>query len=427
MSSVENLTILNVNDLIGKLCSNNNEIKRWILGKYNQETPFCTDLTKCVPIYNGVKICHKRFSFTQNGPKCPWCNSFCLLTDDGEIVSGEEIKIQTGSMIGQKIIVYKYERKNNPFGLYEPDTPIISSHLSNIKNNITRQRMINKSCDVSHYLAISALINTLDAPYKSRCMGGWVCDTVNIVKIVPNLGTIYSMNFTQQTMKDIFLQVYLLSNSESFNHGSPSTDTFSFNSYVSKTQIIQGKFYNMNITLLVEPDKYSSFFSSYNGRNLYFVGKDSNLTINEPNLNIEYRIGEKNILYSRAFFRLSDNPCMSEYIAARITTFKPTYELVNYIRHTGLNPFPPLNLFLYLTILLTNRSFYDEFCTSNFFNMISELLTKEESLRYFTKIRENFGKKLSADEILNILITSDIKIRIDSIYLLGSVMAPHFI
>jgi len=425
--STENLTITNVDKLIATLYANNNEIKRWVLGKYSQEPIYCTDLTKSVPIYNGERICHKRFNFTQNGTRCPWCNSFCLLTDDGEIVDGQPIKIQTGSMSGQKIVVNRSERQTVPFGSYKPDSPIITSHLSNIQNNIVRQRMINKSCDASHYLAISSLINTLEAPYKCRCMGGWVCDRVNIVKIVPNLGDIYTINFTPQTMKDIFLQMYLLASSESFNHGSPSTDTFSFNSYVSKTQLVQGKIYNMNITLLVEPDKYSSFFSSYNGRNLYFVGKDSKEEIVEPNWNIEYRIGEKTNLYARAFFRLSNNPCMSEYVAARITTFKPTHELINFIRQSGLNPFPPLNLFLYLTILLTNRSFYDAFCASNFYLMIYELFTKQEADRYFAKIRENFGKHLNADEVVNILISADVKIRIDSIYLLGSVMGSQYV
>lgn len=426
-TSSEQNTIINVDKLIKKMLDESIEIKRWILGKYSTESYFDTDLTKCIYIYNGRPICHNRFCFTKDGTRCAMCNSFSLLTNDGNLYDGCKILIEHGFLKNSTLILYKNPRVNtSEFGKYIHKNVQFDSFLLTISNLNNYERMINKSCNISHNIVMSCLLNTLEAPYKSSYIGSWVCDSVNKICYFPNLGNIYNVSFTEKQFKDIFLQIFLLSNSENFFHGSQNTDTFSFGSYETTLKITKDKSINLSLTLFVEPDLYSSFITNYNNRKLLIVGNKTIDEIQQPNWNIEYSFTQNNDIYKKSYAKISQNPSIMSYLQKRVCKIKITREIINFMRMTGINAIPSINLFLNLTVFLTNRSFYQNFISSDFLLYVKKLMLDEEFVRYMRIVQENVGKKLNCDEIVDLIITANIGIRFDANIILGNLIGKIY-
>lgn len=405
-------------NIFSKLSEMSTEIKRSLLGKYFTGTDFKTDLSKVIPIYKGERICHKRFNFTLDGGRCFWCNTFSLLTSDGNIISDQPIPIEYGSFRGQRLVISKSEIPNVPFGTYEKHEIRFVSHILNIERMFNMERMINKSCDTSHSIAISSLINSSPVPFKSRILGGWICDEVNTVKMLPTPGNIRNVTFNELLSKDVLFQIYVLSGTDYFNHGSPSANHLFIAAIPNDFDAGGGKKIKLSCILFVDPDRYSSYFTEYNGRKLHFVGKHSTEQIEEPNWNIEYIIG----MPSRGS-QLTRSPMIKSYSSNRVAIFRPTMNMINYIRTSGINVFPQLNFFLYLTILLTNRSFYNIFINSKMNDILRKICIIDDNNdyeKYITIIRENFDRDLNADQIAELIISSQIRIRYDLLQLISS-------
>lgn len=400
--------ITKTDDIFRKLNEISNETKRWLIGKYFTEAKYTTDLTKSIPSYNGESICHRKFNFTTEGTRCFWCNTFSLLSTDGEIYPGIPISIECGSYRGQKLIIDQYDKNSVPFGTYEPDDITLTSHLLNIEKTVVKQRMINRSCDASHSIAISSLINASQFPFKSRILGGWICDKVNLIKLLPMPGNISEILFTPEMAKDIFFQLFFIAGTDSFNHGSPASRHL-FVANIPTKFTVGKKEIKMGFTLMIDPDRYSSFSVDYNGRKLYFVGKHSVDTIREPNWNIDFIIGCDNS--GRA--KITKSPCLKKYLSSRILTLSPSVEIMNYIRLTGINVFPQLYFFLYITIALLNKSFFDSITNNGVLNLIKKIFIDEDYDKYIDIIKSNQNKILSEDEILNLIIVSGVRIRLD--------------
>ena len=400
--------ITKTDDIFRKLNELSNETKRWLLGKYFTEEKYTTNLTKSIPIYDGESICHRKFNFTTDGTRCFWCNTFSLLSNDGEIYPDIPITIECGSYRGQKLVIEKYDKGNVPFGTYEPDDITLTSHLLNIEKTIVKQRMINRSCDASHSIAISSLINASEYPFKSRVLGGWICDKVNLIKLLPIPGNISDISFTPDMARDIFFQLFFIAGTDSLSHGSPASRHLFVASIPSKFSVGK-KNIKMLYTLMIDPDRYSSFSVDYNGRKLYFVGKHSVDSISEPNWNIGFIMG----CDAPGRTKLSKSPCLKKYLTSRILTITPTIEIMNYIRLTGINVFPQIYFFLYMTIALLNRSFYESINSNGILNLIKKVFIEDDFNSYISIIHSNQGKILTEDEILELVINSGVRIRLD--------------
>lgn len=409
--------IIKSDNIFSELSKISTEVKRWLVGKYFEGTEFRTDLSIAIPRHKGEKICHRKFNFTLNGTRCFWCNTFSLLTSDGEIVSDQPIAIECGSFRGQRLIISKSEIPNVPFGTYEKHDVRFISHIFNIEKMIHLERMINKSCDASHNIAISALINSSPIPFKSRILGGWICDDVNTIKMLPTPGNIRNVTFTDIMVRDVFFQIFVLSGTDYFNHGSPSSKHLFIASIPNEYDIGGGKKINLSCILFIDPDIYSSYSTEYNGRKLHFVGRYSDVNVPEPNWNIEYIIG----IPSKGS-QIIKSPLIKSYAANRVATIKPSVDIINYIRVSGINVFPQLNLFLYLTILLTNRSFFNIFMRtgSQMSDILRKICIEGDYDKYLNVIRENFDTEMTADQIVEILIRSEIRIRYDLLQLISS-------
>lgn len=415
MSATQPNCITKSDNIFCKLSEISTEVKRWLVGKYFVGTDFKTDLSQSIPIYKGERICHRRFNFTLDGGKCFWCNTFSLLTSDGDIISESPIPIECGSFRGQRIVVTKSEIPRVPFGTYEKQEVRFISHIFNIERMFNMERMINKSCDTSHSIAISALINSSPVPFKSRILGGWICDKVNTVKILPIPGNIKHVTFNEKLAKDVLFQIYVLSGTDYFNHGSPSSNHLFIAAISNDFDVGGGKKVGLSCILFIDPDRYSSYFTEYNGRKLHFVGKHSTEQIEEPNWNIEYIIG----MPSRGS-QLTKSPMIKSYADNRVAIFNPKMEMINYIRLSGINVFPQLNFFLYLTIILTNRSFYNIFINSKMNDILRKICVGDDYNTYINMIRENFDRDLNHDQIAELIIDIKIKIRYDLLQLISS-------
>ena len=178
----------------------------------------------------------------------------------------------------------------------------------------------------------------------------------------------------------------------------------------------------METTIFIEPETYSSFAADYNNRRLYFVGKESETNVREPNWRIQYNFNT----CSKIPLTLTKSPCLLEYLSMRIASIKVTHELMNYVRKTGVNVFPPLYLFLYITIFLLNRSFFETFTRSNLYEKLSNIFLDDDLSKYMVVINANIGNDLNSDQIVDLLIESDIKIRLDSLQMLGCSIAPLY-
>ena len=159
-----------------------------------------------------------------------------------------------------------------------------------------------------------------------------------------------------------------------------------------------------------------------NGRRLFFVGKDSPDSIQEPHWQLEYVLTNDRKLPTQ----IVANPTIPEFLSMRIPVIKPTVEMMQYIRLTGINIFPILYLFLYVTILMLNPSFHDLFVKSDLYDAYVKIFIEDDIRKYMNIVSQNVGKTLNADEVLQILIDSEVRLRLDGIRMLGGLIAPLY-
>ena len=411
----------NSDKIFEKLGISSYETKRWLVGKYSGVgDTYETNFEKSVYKYNGQSICRNKFNFTIEGTKCYWCNSFSFLFEEGEIIPDHPILIESGVFRNRRIVIKRFPLCQSVFGKYIPDNILFTSRLLSVIDVIKRQRMINQSCDVSHKLAIASLINNSEFPFKSNILGAWLCEYSNTVEILAPQ-TLMNTIFTDKMMRNTFFQLFVLSGTNLFSHGSPSNKNISILNERSKYQLGNTKL-EMETTIFIEPETYSSFAADYNNRRLYFVGKESETNVREPNWRIQYKFNT----CSKIPLTLTKSPCLLEYLSMRIASIKVTHELMNYVRKTGVNVFPPLYLFLYITIFLLNRSFFETFTRSNLYEKLSNIFLDDDLSKYMVVINANIGNDLNSDQIVDLLIESDIKIRLDSLQMLGCSIAPLY-
>lgn len=409
-------SIINSDEIFRKLATASGETKRWLVGKYSTGDTYETDFTQSVYRYNGHSICSNKFDFSVEGTKCYWCNTFSFLFDDGEIIPDVPIVIESGVFKGTRIMIKRYPKCQSIFGKYKPDRVNFTSNLIPINDMIEKQRMINQSCEISHKLAISSLINSSEYPFKANIIGAWLCDTTNIIQRVSE-HTLMETVFTDRMMRNTFFQLFVLAGTNLISHGSPSHKVLSIMNEMCTYNVGQKKI-EMNTTLFVEPGRYSSFAVDYNKRRLFFVGNESSSDIVEPDWNIEYNLSN----CVKGTVKLTKSPCIPEYLQMRVATIRVTHEIMEYIRKTGVNVFPSLYLFIYITIILLNRSFYNAFVQSNLYEPFTKIFIEDDLSKYLTLINNNIGNDLDENQIIQLLIDSELRIRLDANRILGGLI-----
>lgn len=403
-------TITKSDDIFKKLNDISTETRRWLVGKYLPKGPYSVDFTKTIPIYNGPDICHLEFDFTVSGPKCAWCNSICLLTSDGRINNGEIIPIKSGSYRGQEITVYKHPIPKVEFGKYETIPCQVKSDINPIRNICKRQWMQNRSDNVSHDIAISCLLNSNNYPFRSTTLGSWICKEVNLVKLNPTLGSFKNAIFTPDLFKNTFFQLYMLSVIGVFSHGDPNANVL-YLSNIPSSFDAGGKKIALTSTLFLDMSEYSSYMMDYDGRFLFFVGKQHDFNIKEPDWNLEFKMTTDKVIPKQH----TKSPSKNSYLLNRMTTFIPSLDIMNYIRRTGMNVFPHLYFIIYMTIALMNRTFYDQYSHSTVKEIYSSIFIIGEYEKYMTLIESHFGETPTCDEIITMLANANIHIRDDSL------------
>lgn len=413
-------SILSTDQIFRKLSDITLETKRRLVGKYVTGDLYETDFTESIYHRHGTPICSAKFNFSPDGPKCLWCNTFSFLFEDGEIIPDVPIEIESGSYKGKKILIKRYPRLETVFGKYKPSRAEYHSILIPVRDTTQRTRMINQSCDISHKVAISSLINSSEFPFKSNILGAWVCENTNTVEVYPEL-KLNEIVFNDRMMRNTFFQIFVLAGTSIISHGSPSSSSLMVLNERTTYQMGQKKI-DMNSTIFVEPGKYSSFAVDYNNRRLFFVGKDSPDSVPEPQWRMEYVLSTDKKLPTQ----IIASPSIPEYLSMRIPVIRPNIEMMQYIRLTGINVFPILYLFLYVTILLLNRTFHDLFINSDLYNAFIKIFIEDDIKKYMNVVGQNIGRTLNEDEVLQILINSDVRLRLDGIRMLGGLIAPLY-
>lgn len=431
-------SILSTDQIFRKLSDITLETKRRLLGKYVTGDKYETDFTQSIYHRDGVPICSNKFNFSPDGPKCLWCNTFSFLFDDGDIIPDTPIEIETGVYKGTKILIKRYPRlledsgnlypksltsekqEKTVFGKYKPLSVNYSSALIPVRNTTEKTFMVNQSCDISHKIGISSLINSSEFPFKSNILGAWLCEYIHTVETCPDR-KLSNIVFNDRIMRNTFFQLFVLSGTSIISHGAPCSDCIMVSNERTSYSMGQKKI-DMNTTILIEPSKYSSFAVDYNNRRLFFVGKDSPDSIQEPHWQIEYILTNENKLPTQ----IVASPAIPEFLSMRIPVIKPTFEMMQYIRLTGINIFPILYLFLYVTILMLNPSFYDLFVKSDLYDAYVKIFIEDDIKKYMNIVSQNVGRVLNPDEVLQILIDSEVRLRLDGIRILGGLIAPLY-
>lgn len=412
---MEKNCLVNTNEIFTKLSDICTETKRTLLGKYIKDKKFTVVLKGVIPTYEGKEICDRKFNFTVNGPKCFWCNTFSLLDEEGEVCHAKKIHIRTGSYRDQIISIYQSPIESPDFGNYQPVNFTISSVLNNVSNYRYFQRMINTSCDTSHKFAMAVLVNSMGLPFKTCILGAWLCKNVNIVTIEPNCGSFKDAKFNDKIFKDIFFQIILLSRESAFSHGTPNPNNLFISSLPATYKINDKMTIPLTCRLFLDMGIYSSFKVTYENKNLCFVGKHSPEIVAEPSWNFDFSTD----IHSKSV-KLTGSPCMKEYMTNRVIKIKLTKDIMEYIRLSGINVFPQIYFFLYLTILLLNKSAMYEYNKSDkITNIIKMILSEEDYKNYMNTIIQK-STATSEDDIVDILIDSNISIRLDLFELIGS-------
>lgn len=399
--------ILKSDDVFAKMNEISNETRRWLVGKYNTEEKYKVDFRKSIPRYQGPEICHLEFDFTSKGTRCFWCNTFCLLTSDGKFNHQEVITIGSGSYKGQQLTIQKSEIPEVEFGTYEPIKAIGSDFLP-IAEVSRRHWMQNKCSFPSHELAISSLVNSNIFPFKCRALGAWICRDVNLVKLVPTLGNFKNAIFTRELFRNTFFQIFMLSVTNNFSHGDPSSTNL-FLSNIPSVFTAGNKKISMNSTLFFDLSEFSSFTIDYDKRLLFFVGKEANYTQPEPNWNFKFTLTNEKVIPKK----LTRSPCKPSYLAKRLITFVPSMSVMNYIRATGFNVFPQLYFIIYMTIALCNKTFYEQFMASKALNLYRCCFVDNDFNRYLNLITSKQDKEVTTDQIIDMLDSNQIEIRYD--------------
>lgn len=409
------MSLINVDNLFSFLEESNLNARRKLIGaKIEGLEPFSADFSGHIYEYKGEKICHHKFDFTLDGPRCKLCNAFCLLSEDGEIISGRDIRINSGKNIGRHIVVIQYDKEHINFGEYKPVNLRIDSHFSFINNIIKYQIMKNNSCTVSHEVLISSILNTYKTPdtISTKFLGVWVCDKVNLVYYNNIDKNIIDYTFDRRKVIETILSLIYLCTLNNYSQGDPDHSNITIQDVNIDHFIQKDVSFKLTSRILVKPSKYSSYRIEYNGRNLFYVDKDSDENPVVPYVEIGYIFNDE----INSVLQISESPCMENYLQNRILYIKLNREIIEFIKNTGINLFPGVYLYIYLTIFLLNKSFYEIIKTENdlLIRIRRLFLSDEDFTNYLTMIRTNLERKLSFDEIIQLIISSNIRLRLDS-------------
>lgn len=409
------LSLTNVDNLFNFLSESSLNARRKLLGNEHKNTdPFTTDFGESLYEYKGAKICHHKFDFTVEGPRCKLCNAFCLLSDDGEIIPGRDIRINSGKNIGKHVTILQYDKEHVKFGEYRPINLNIDSHFTFIGNIIKYQIMKNNSCSISHKVLISSILNTYKSidSISTNFIGLWVCDKVNLVYYINNDKNIIDYNFDRRKVLETISSLIFLCHNNAYSQGDPDHNTITIQDCNIDHFISKDSSFKMSSRILVNPGKFSSYRINYNGRNLFYVDKDSNENSIIPNIEIGYIFDNEQCQP----LQITDSPCMDNYLNKRIMYVRLSRELLNFTKTTGINLFPGVYFYIYLTLFFLNKSFNDIVLNnSDILTRIRRLFLSNEDFTIYTElIRANLGKKFTFDEITQLIISTNIRLRLDS-------------
>lgn len=434
---------------------NTDELRRACMGKYILKIPDATTINfdDVIFKYMGPSICSNKFNFQVKGNKCHGCNTLSYLFQDGNIVFDTPLTVQVGNHKGEQIIISKYS-KSQSYGKYLLDTsennnlkiqiPQIDLCNNSFSSFFSVTKLINTDLEIYHYIAVSIMLNYIFGREKgqtNRFLSVYVCDNIQVVRIYPDAGIgtfniltsspVFSVehsvdsvdsagkkNLTVEVARGIFHQLilyflFLLKTDSFFLHGSPSMEFLSFSSepFRNEVNIGTGIFVMTSpVTLYIDPGKYSSVaYKNYTSKYRLVGVYDENELSNVTMVPISFYFSNNNSSSSSTICRpgISSNPCLPEYLKKRRVTYKLTHNIMSAVRNSGFPIFLSLDIYLFITTLLLEESFYIPFISDpKLSDILRKIILPNQFDMYISEIQKNHhnSTSLNADQIVDFII-----------------------
>jgi len=365
------------------------------------------DILKSSNCMNKSLISRNRLLQSEN---CHGCKIVKQFMEEFYIDDSKEIKVQTGENRDSTIKIFSYNNTN--LTLVRKDGNVITSNpfLNYVIISCIMEKLLTNKNYPSYipYLWSYICNNTFNILINIKHMKTLKEITMNpsLAKSSPLARTTVHNVLTEKIMKDIFVQLVLLCyfyKRYKFSHGEPSIHYINFSPYKANFTF-QGIKVNSQITLNISPSTKSSI--DYKDVR-YSLNKTTKIFLDLP---IESKdIGLDNLYYS------------GEYEKHRIEYYKIGNQSQKFKQNNinGNYFFESFDCIMFLSSLVSDKSFYDTFKDSKFLSIWKNLWKSEE---YDSLMKKLLVSKSNFDSIFDVV--KNYHMRKDSLkYCMGCILS----
>ena len=346
------------------------------------------DILKSYNCMNKSLTCKNRLLQTEN---CYGCNLVKEFMEDFYIDDNKEIRVQTGENRDSVIKIFSYNNTDTSLIHKNGTTKSKNSFLNYVIVSVIMEKILTSKNYPSYipYLWSYVCNETFNILINIKHMKTLKEITMNpsLAKSSPLARTTVHNVLTEKIMRDIFVQLVLLCyfySRYNYSHGEPSIHYVNFSPYKANFTF-QGIKVNSQITLNISPSTKSSI--DYNNVR-YGLYKENKLFIDLP---LESKdIGLDNLYYSGEYERHR-----IEYYKIGNQSEKFKQSLIN-----GNYFFESFDCIMFLSSLVSDKSFYDTFKDSKYLSIWRNLWKPEE---YDSLMRKLVKSKSSFSAIFDIV------------------------
>lgn len=404
-------TTVNVDELFDLWKSVFEEIKRKVLGKYTKETE-SFDIEDRIYVYKGREICNHKFNYLFPGNRCKMCSSLLMLNDVSEFTE-DHIQIEHGKHKGDNISIECYPREQH-FGKSDyvklSPTDILSLlspvHFYNDEFYSKVVPFVVRNGDIDHYVILSSLFNELGI--NSRFLCAYLCNKVRIVKLVPRfIGTLNGISMSLEIVMSIIQNIADYCNITNMVHNDNSMKYLSFD------------FKDSNIVVYLDPSPKTTFsVKGYHERHIM-------ITSANQSQNVDVDIVPTGCLFTNdgRFTNYGNftnvSPIIEDEGLYYFEYMPSSEELFSFTEQTGMNVFKPFQLYLWFTVLLCEKAFYDLVP----FNILEYMYIGKDLTKIRKECKKRHGKVTTYEDVKEIMIKLNIKMRPDLIIIIDQLIA----
>lgn len=353
------MSIIKVNSLFEKIADKQKQWKRTTLGQTYGLNGTGFDLYKDIERYSGKEKCNHRFNFLLEGNRCNECNSFSLLTHEGDILN-EDIPITSGLNYGKVLTIRRYNI-DNKFGYYSRFNiqtnllkekiflfPFIEKQIDNISNNIT---MVNNDSALSHSIVISNLLRSYNIS-ETDFLYMYMCDGLRVVSY-KHENNVLVEPLKRQDSSSILYNFVKLFDEHIYSH-----NTFNLTDFCILKKQNPRKLSN---TIRVNATELSSMNAAgyISKKNIILLGNKTNTDYRSlPSVSFDVAMDDtENVDIGLQV------PMLDSYAKLITIVVRPSMELYEYVERTGIFVSDGYQIYMCIIMLLCNEFFHKAMTT----------------------------------------------------------------